>query len=87
MGWSYGNGCCYYNFNFLIMKKTGIICDNYKLEKFKEKLSKKGFVNYEVMPYDEGTTLIKVETEESEIMEIKKICQEVEMFFKSYLNN
>lgn len=64
------------------MKKAGIVADNYKLEKFKKELTKKGFTDFEVFPFTKDTSTIQVNIPEDKIMEIKKICQFVELYFK-----
>jgi hypothetical protein len=62
--------------------KVGIVADNYKLEEFYKELKKKGFTNYETFPFNEESTLIKVEVESSQQKEVEKICKRVELHFK-----
>jgi hypothetical protein len=64
------------------MKKAGIVCDNYKVDKFKEELTAKGYTDFDVKPYAPGTTLIRVNVSDHEVKEIAKICKEIELYFK-----
>lgn len=68
------------------MKTAGIVADNYKLDKFKEKLEANGFLEYTITPYTLGgvkdVSLIKVEVPDYQVNEVYKICQEVELHFK-----
>lgn len=64
------------------MKKAGIVADNYKLEKFKKELTSKGFTDFNVSPLTEDTSTIQVNIEDNKLMEIKRICQNVELYFK-----
>jgi hypothetical protein len=64
------------------MKKIGIVADNYKLARFKKELGKAGFTDFDVVPFTEGTSTIKVNTPENRIADVKRICQSVELHFK-----
>jgi hypothetical protein len=64
------------------MKKAGIVCDNYKVDKFKEELTAKGFTDFDVNGYAPGTTIIRVNVEDDQLVEVHKICKQVELFFK-----
>lgn len=64
------------------MKIAGIVADNYKLEKFKKDLTEKGFTDFEVVPFKDNCSTIKVNIEDNQVNEIKKICQLVELHFK-----
>ncbi len=33
------------------MKKVGIVCDNYKIDRFKKELTSKGFTDFEIFPF------------------------------------
>jgi hypothetical protein len=48
---------------------AGIVCDNYKVDKFKKELTSNGFNDFEVNPFDKTTSNIK-------------ICEFVELYFK-----
>lgn len=72
------------------MKKIGIVADNYKVERFKKKLTEGGFTNIECSPItlagNDQYTSIGVFVEEKDFQEavkkITKICQLVELHFK-----
>lgn len=64
------------------MKKTGIVCDDYKLTKFKEELEKAGFTNLEIKPFTKNTTAIFVQIEESQQNKLTALCVTVESYFK-----
>jgi hypothetical protein len=62
--------------------KIGIVCDNYKLGKFKKELAMAGF-QFKNFPFTNGTTTIKVECEAGKSIEVKAICEKVEAFYKA----
>mgnify|MGYP001579842095 CR=1 FL=1 len=68
------------------MKKIGIVCDNYKLEKMKTELIGHGFEEFEEIPYFGDTTAIKIPVTNEEFEEKKKtvfaIVNLVEYHFK-----
>ncbi len=64
------------------MKKVGIVCDNYKLNKFKKDLTSKGFTDFDTKPFQNETTAIFVHVDDNKVHEIHKICQLVELHFK-----
>lgn len=67
------------------MKKVGIVCDNYKVSKFREELSAKGFseVNEKQFGHaDSKTTLLSITTEEAKVPTVHTICRAVEDHFK-----
>lgn len=64
------------------MKKVGIICDNYKLDRFKKELTKAGFIDFDTASFTENTTTIQVRVVEDKIADVHKICQKVELHFK-----
>lgn len=65
------------------MKKVGIACDNYKVETYKAELTKRKFTDFKVL---DGLTpdmkIIQVTTEDNRVDTIKKICEELEGYFK-----
>ena len=70
-------------------KKIRITADNYKLDRFKQELNKKGFTDFKISPLGRNDSspvrdisLIKVEVNESDIETIGTICIEVEDHFK-----
>ena len=64
------------------MKTAGIVADNYKLDKFKEELTKKGFTDFKIVPFEKDTSTIKVQFREDQLKEIHAICSLVEIHFK-----
>jgi hypothetical protein len=65
------------------MKKVGIVCDNYKVDRFKQELTAKGFTDFDVTPYKKNeTTLIRVNVADDQVNEVAKICKQVELHFK-----
>ncbi len=62
-------------------KIVGIVADNYKINKFKKELSKKGFTDYTV---HEGATIttIKVNCPDEKVYSLKTLCEFVENHFK-----
>ena len=64
------------------MKKAGIVCDNYKVAKFKKELTAHGFTDFEVKPFIKNSSTIQVNVSEDKLMDLKKLCQNVELHFK-----
>lgn len=64
------------------MKTAGIVADNYKLDKFKKELTKSGFTDFEIVPFSKDVSTIRVKFEPSQVHDISKICQLVELHFK-----
>lgn len=68
------------------MITSGIVCDNYKVEKFKRELTKAGFTDFVIIENKKGalvkTSVIQVNIEKSDLKRMKKLCQKVEMHFK-----
>jgi hypothetical protein len=62
-----------------INNQIGIMCDNYKVKKFKSELDKAGFT-YDVVPSG-PITLIKVNGDPSKQPKINAICINVEAYF------
>lgn len=62
--------------------KSGIVVDNYKLEKFKERLERDGFDDFEVVPFTNESSTIQVNHEFNRILDLKKLCTELELHFK-----
>jgi hypothetical protein len=65
-------------------KTVGIVCDNYKVEKFISTIKKAGFEEVLVKKFTKGTTLLQilVENDSEKIKEVYQIYREVEMHFK-----
>jgi hypothetical protein len=68
------------------MKKVGIVCDNYKLETYKDELKKLGFKDFMTFKFTKETTGIRVQVPESRVPEIQKLCVRLENQFKRKLN-
>lgn len=64
------------------MKRAGIVCDNYKVDKFLAELEKGGFTDYLSAPFSDTTTAITVIVPEESLPDIKRICGNVELHFK-----
>lgn len=66
------------------MKKAGIAIDSYKVKKFKELISEKGWKISWVSPKPDskGVVFYTVKVPDNEVMEMKKLLQEVELFYK-----
>lgn len=62
-------------------KQIGIVCDNYKLNKFEKELQKAGF-QYKTVPFTSESTSIIIITEAGNLMKVKKIVEKVEFHFK-----
>lgn len=62
--------------------KVGIVCDNYKVKQFKQKLDEKKFI-YTDMPFNIllKLTLIKIVAEKERLQEIADICLSLEIKF------
>lgn len=62
--------------------KIGIVCDNYKLDKYKKELTNKGF-KFSTGAFTYDTTTIQVEAEEENLKEIESLCKKLEFEFKN----
>lgn len=60
--------------------KVGIVCDNYKLRKFKRTLKTKKF-EIDVKEFTQATSAIFIFTDESRLKEIARICTKLEINF------
>ena len=67
------------------MKKIGISCEHYKVEKFKQELTDNGFTDFKVTS---GLKLcvITINAPEASISEIQNICQGVVDYFHRIKN-
>lgn len=63
------------------MKTVGIVADNYKLEMFKKELTEQKF-KFDIFPFVDTTSTIKVYTLIHRINEIQSICNKLEIHFK-----
>jgi len=64
-------------------KTVGIVCDNYKVHKFKTDLTARGFTELTFTPFTKDTTTIKVFTTEDQVFRIETICKAIEAHFKA----
>lgn len=67
------------------MKTVGIMADNYKLDKFKEKLSEAGF-RYTIENLklrEQDISKINILCHQAQLDKIRIICFEVEQYFKN----
>lgn len=65
--------------------KIGIMCDTYKLKRYKRILEKFGFTDYDVT--DGGSfKVISINTDMSKQPKINKVCKIVEGYFKAKRN-
>jgi len=64
------------------MKKVGIVCDNYKVPKFREELNKAGFNDIAESSVTMHSKLLKIQTPADRIPDVKRICQLLELHFK-----
>lgn len=69
--------------NLNTAKTAGIVTDNFKLKKFKEKLREKGFTDFKIFDFTKDTYTIKVKYySKHQLKMISNICTEVELYFK-----
>lgn len=62
--------------------KVGIACDDYKVDKFKQELSKNGFDKVNVTRLMRGTQLITIETTDDKKETLRRLCVKMEHGFK-----
>lgn len=62
-------------------KKIAIVCDNYKVDKFKAELKKAGYTNVKTYPFTELTTTIKIKTDEKNIQNLHALCIKIQADF------
>lgn len=63
------------------IKTAGIVCDNYKVTRFKKELEANGFTNYEVHPFLMNTSTIKVKLDVDKMKELAKLIKKTELSF------
>ena len=69
------------------MKTAAVVCDNYKVEKFKAELIENGFADFEVYIYTSGglkgnTNIIKVKFDEKDLKKLISIVHKINESFK-----
>lgn len=62
-------------------KTAGIVCDNYKLDRFKDQLTKADFREFTIHPFVGETSTIKVVVNEHRIKELEKLVKRIELSF------
>lgn len=63
-------------------KTIGIVADNWKVDSFKDNLTKNGFTDFEVFPFTRDVSTIKVKAKESDITKLSQLIRLVEMNLK-----
>ena len=62
---------------------AGIVADKYKVDTFKERLTKTGFT-FNVLPFKFDTMIFHVNyTEKEDLKKIAMLCKEIETLYKS----
>jgi hypothetical protein len=61
---------------------AGILADDYKVERFKKELIKRGFTEFKVLPCKNDCTMIQVDTPANRMHDLGRLCKEVELHFK-----
>lgn len=64
-------------------KVVGIAADNYKVNKFKKTLSKKGFEIMDVVKFNEDVQIIQVSCPTKEFQRLSKLIKSIEVLFKN----
>jgi len=65
---------------------VGILVDNYKLSKFKSTLKKNGFSNIQTENFNKDITVLKIKCDLMNVGLVKKICEDLELYFKALKN-
>lgn len=68
-----------------MISTPGIVCDNYKLSKYKTTLKENEFT-FSVFPFTKQTTTIKITCDSERIGEVQKICEDLEKHFLTLKN-
>lgn len=63
-------------------KTAGVVVDNYKINKYKEELTKYDFTITSVTPFMVNTSTIRVELTEDRLPDLTKLCEMLEFTFK-----
>jgi len=68
------------------MKTIGIVCDDYKIQRFKKELADAGFDSVKISPVMKDHSSIKIIVKDEDFssaqLKISRICTRVEMHFK-----
>jgi hypothetical protein len=69
-----------------MIKRIGIVADDFKVEKFREELTKDGFADFDEKQLPNGVTSFYLMVEEDRIPRVAEICRRVELHFKLHFN-
>ncbi len=66
-------------------KKVGIVCDDYKLNKFRSELKEIGVTDFKTSVFDKKKNLItiQIEVDIEKVKEVQRVCEKVEFYFKN----
>lgn len=64
------------------MKKVGIVVDNYKVNRFKSELTKKGFTDIELHAFTKDCTTIRINVQDDQVSAVHAICIKIESDLK-----
>jgi hypothetical protein len=67
--------------------KIGIGTDNFKLDKFREELTRNGFPKFTVEPFVGQTSVITLYVRQHQRRDVANICYNVEQYFKTRIKN
>lgn len=65
------------------MKKVGIGCDNYKINKFKSELKEIGITEISIKPLSIDTSFLTIKIQVEKVADVARVCQKVEFYFKN----
>lgn len=63
------------------MKKIGVPCDNYKIERFKREFDQMGII-YDLKPLTKAVSTFFIYVEEDQVQKVYEMCQQVQMDYK-----
>lgn len=63
-------------------KLVGVAVDNYKVNKFKKTISKKGFEIKDIVKFNDDVQIIQVNCPKDKVYKLGQIIQSLEAFFK-----
>lgn len=63
-------------------KVVGIACDNYKVNKFKKTLTKKGFEILDVSKLDDNVQVIRVNCPVQDVYKLGQLIKSINVLFK-----
>jgi uncharacterized protein YaaQ len=68
------------------MKRTGVVVDTYKADKFREAFNEKKWFFTEFPGSKEGVTVFKLYVEDDEVRTVYEICKKLELAFSNQKN-